>query len=72
MPCLLDVALTTHSPCEGRVNFVLEELRILRSMGSMAVPAIHDRSIYVQMSLGETRPLETVTLPAQGLYGLTQ
>ncbi len=64
------MTLLARSRGERRMDISLEKLRILRSMGVVAVPAIHDRSVYVQMSLAETRPLRIVALPAQGLDGL--
>ena len=61
---LLDMTLIAPSRSEGWMDIVLKELRILGGMGIVAVLAVHDRGVDVQMSFCEARPLGIVAFSA--------
>jgi hypothetical protein len=52
------------------MQHALEKLWVLRSMRVMAVPAIHDGRIDIDMRFAERCALRIVAFPTQGLNGL--
>jgi hypothetical protein len=59
-----DMAILTRPPCERRMVIGLEELRILRGMRVMTMPAIHDSRFDTDMSFAKARPVIIVTFSA--------
>ncbi len=55
-----DMAFLTRPPCEWRMVIGLEELRVFRSMGIMAVSAIHDSRFNTDVSFAKGRLLKIV------------
>src|SRR5574341_1434562 len=66
------VALVTRSRPERHVDVGLEELRILRCVRIVTLPAVDDRRLDVEVRLGERRALRRVALEARRLDGLAQ
>ena len=65
-----NVAIFTRSSRKRGMQHALKELGVLRSMRVMAVPAIHDRRIDIDMRFAKRCALRIVAFPTQVLNGL--
>lgn len=59
-----DVTVLTRSPRKRRMEDVLEKFRVFRSMRVMAMPAVNDTRVYIDVSLSKSWPFVIVAFPA--------
>ena len=59
-----NVAILTRPPGKRRMDNILEKLRVFGGMRVMAVPAINDTRIYIDMSLSKSWAFKVMAIPA--------